>query len=232
MDDKPYIIDYEFCFPDGRIKKFNITFAPETFTIINKDQEIKPPWTKLDQSQCTCCPLDPKESSHCPVAVNLAEMVESFKDTFSFDDCLVRCITPERTYIKESSIQEGLFSVFGIIMATSNCPIMAFFKPMARFHLPFSTIDETVFRSTSVYLFRQYFEYKNGGTPDMHLTKLDEHYKKVQEVNKGMLGRINMVVEKDADMNAIIILNAIAQIFSTEIESSLNSFEYLFNPVE
>jgi len=93
-------------------------------------------------------------------------------------------------------------------------------------------IDETVFRSTSVYLFRQYFEYKNGGTPDLHLTKLDEHYKKVQEVNKGMLGRIDMVVEKDDDMNAIIILNAIAQIFSMEIESNLNSFEYLFNQVE
>ena len=108
---------------------------------------------------------------------------------------------------------------------------MSFFKPMARFHLPFSTIEETVFRSTSVYLLRQYFEYKSGKTPDLHLTKLDEHYKKVQQVNKGMLDRINIAVEKDADLNAIVILNAIAQMFSMEIEDNLNSFEYLFHQV-
>ena len=115
-------------------------------------------------------------------------------------------------------------------MATGNCPVMDFFKPMARFHLPFSTIQETIFRSTSVYLLRQYFEVQRGKTPDLKLEKLDELYERVQMVNLGILARTKNVVKKDAEQNAIIILNALAQMLSMEISDNLYSIEYLFTP--
>ena len=81
------------------------------------------------------------------MALNIADIVEAFQGTVSYDRCLVRCTTPERTYLKKTSITEALFSIFGIVMATSGCPVMDFFRPMARFHLPFATTDETAFRS-------------------------------------------------------------------------------------
>ncbi len=228
MDDKPYSIIYEFQFDDGNTKNFEILLDPDTVTLILPELRSTPEWTKLDHHQCACCPLEKEAHPHCPVAVNIADLTEEFKNAISSDNCFVRCITPERTYERDASIQEGLFSIFGIIMATSNCPIMNFFKPMARFHLPFSTVEETVFRSTSIYLLRQYFEYQKGNYPDLELKKLDQHYEKVQEVNTGILNRTRDVGKKDADKNAIVILNALAQMLTVEISGGLNSLEYLF----
>lgn len=228
-DGSNYWIEYEFCFDDGPNKVFKIELDNETISIVHPQPQDKPAWTELQNEQCECCHLSTEEYSHCPIALNIAELVEEFKNSFSYDSCLVVCRTPERTYQKETSVQEGLFSVMGIIMATSNCPTMNLFKPMARFHLPFSTIQETVVRSTSFYLLRQYFEHKKGKNPDLDMEKLDKHYENVQTVNRGMLERINTVVKKDADRNAIIILNSLAQLFSMEIEDNMNSVYYLFD---
>ncbi len=223
-----YCITYEFQFESGNIKKFNITLDPETITLVPKGSDPKPDWTKLEFHQCSCCTLEKELNPFCPIAVNIAEIVEEFKNEISSDQCTVICKTPERTYMKKATVQEGLFSIFGIVMATSNCPVMNFFKPMARFHLPFSTVEETIFRSSSIYLLRQYFEYKKGLIPDLELTKLDQHYEKVQKVNSGILDRTGHIAKKDADKNAIVILNALAQMLSFEISDNLNSLEYLF----
>jgi hypothetical protein len=59
---------------------------------------------------------------------------------------------------------------------------------------------------------------------------LDKHYDRVKAVNEGFMARINRLVEKDADKNAINILNSYAQMLSMQIYYSLNSLEYLFQP--
>jgi hypothetical protein len=228
MKDDTYQILYEFRFDDGKNKIFKIFLDPETILIIRPDAKNKPDWARLEYKKCKCCTLNEKDNPFCPIAVNISELTHEFSHSPSFDKCIVRCTTPERTYVKKASIQEGLFSIFGIIMATSNCPVMNFFRPMARFHLPFATIQETVFRSTSIYLLGQYFEYKRGKIPDLDLKNLDKHYEKVQAVNEGILKRTYIATHKDADKNAIIILNALAQMLTMEIGDSLNSLEYLF----
>jgi len=224
-----YSIQYEFNFDDGSIKTFLIELDVETISIVRPQPTDFPDWTLLETEQCECCPLSVNDVQYCPIAVNIAELVEEFKNYFSYDNCLVRCVTQERTYEKKTSVQEGLFSIMGIIMPTSNCPVMSFLKPMARFHLPFSTIQETMVRSTSLYLLRQYFEHKKGRNPDLDMEKLDQNYEKVQLVNKGILARISNQAEKDADRNALIILNSLAQLFSVEIDDNLTSVYYLFD---
>jgi len=84
------------------------------------------------------------------VAKNLFNTVEYFKNAPSFEKAEVYVETPERTYYKNTSLQDGLFSIFGVIMATSGCPPLDFLRPMARFHLPFSTLEETMIRSSSM----------------------------------------------------------------------------------
>ncbi len=229
MADQLYHIQYQFRFNDGSVKKFVLSLDPGTIKLVRPEMRQKPEWTRLEYHQCACCTLAKATHPDCPIAVNIAELLNEFKDAISSDHCMVMCTTPERTYLKQAAIQEGLFSILGIIMATSNCPIMNFFKPMARFHLPFSTLDETIFRSTSIYLLRQYFEYRKGRIPDLELTQLDQHYARVQQVNHGILKRTENVPKKDADKNAIIILNALAQMLAVEIGDGLNSIEYLFN---
>jgi hypothetical protein len=224
-----YCIEYEFCFDDQNRKIFKIELDAKTISIIHPQPKDFPGWAALDNEQCECCPLTLDDTPHCPIAINMAELVEEFKSSFSYDTCLVYCKTPERIYQKKTSVQEGLFSIMGIIMATSNCPVMNLFKPMARFHLPFSTIQETMVRSASMYLLRQYFVHKQGKSPDLDMKKLDEHYENVQKVNKGILARIGSVAQKDADKNAIIILNSLAQLFNVEIDDNLTSVYYLFD---
>lgn len=224
MNKNPYSIVYQFQFEDGSSKIFNLLLDPDTISVILPEPEIRPEWTELNHYKCSCCSLEKEEVPHCPIALNIAELSDAFSSSVSSENCTVSCVTPERTYVKEGTIQDGLFSIFGIIMATSDCPVMAFFKPMARFHLPFSTVEETVFRTTSIYLLRQYFEYRNGKEPDLDLKKLNQQYDDVQIVNKSILNRINSVAQKDA----IVILNTLAQMLSMEVRHGLNSFEYLF----
>jgi hypothetical protein len=132
--------------------------------------------------------------------------------------------------IKNTLVQEGLSSIMGIIMATSGCPTMDILKPMARFHLPFATVDESMFRSISVYLLRQYFLYQKGKTGDFFLKNVQAYYQEIEKVNTGILDRIKHASHLDADRNAIVILNALAQILNMEIDDDLRSLRCLFFP--
>ena len=120
------------------------------------------------------------------------------------------------------------FGVFGLVMATSACPYMDFLKPMARFHLPFSTAEETIVRSVSMYLLHQYFVAKRGGSPDLGLELLETHYEDIQKVNDGILERIKGVVQNDADLNALIILQGFADLLTMAISKDLSKIEPLF----
>lgn len=228
MDHKPYKIVYEFTLTNEQKTLFNILIDPETTSMILPEPVSLPYWTSLKYRQCECCPLETIGNPNCPVAVNIVKIIEEFKDSISYDDCLIRCTTPERTYHKKTSIMEGISSMLGIIMATSNCSIMDFLKPMARFHLPFSTYDETVVRATSMFLLRQYIECGNDSTHNISLKKLVQHYRKVNLVNEGMLKRISSLGSKDANKNAIIILHSLSQLLSNEISCSLESIVPLF----
>lgn len=88
--------------------------------------------------------------------------------------------TTERTVSAETSAQQGLGSLLGLIMATSGCPHTVFFKPMARFHLPFSNESETIYRAVSMYLLSQYFTTREGAPIDAGLDGLRDIYDKIQ----------------------------------------------------
>jgi len=123
---------------------------------------------------------------------------------------------------------EGLSAIFGVIMATSDCPIMNFLKPMARFHLPFSSVEETTVRTTSMYLLGQYFKYKDQPDMKIDFKTLENYYAQVKSVNEGIIKRISNVSEKDADKNAIVTLHSLSLFLSMEIDYGLSSLEYIF----
>jgi hypothetical protein len=224
-------ITYKYCFdfPNGMKKRFLVQLDGRTF-LFKPAVHALPDWTILTENQCSCCAL--KNVPHCPLAVNISELVTSFKDIVSYEACMVSCITAERTVSKNTLVQDGLSSIMGIIMATSGCPTMDILKPMARFHLPFATVDEAMFRSTSVYLLRQYFTFQKGGAGDFFLKNLKSYYEEIESVNKGILNRIRQASQLDADRNAIVILNALAQILNLEIDDDLRSLRRIFFPEE
>jgi hypothetical protein len=229
MDDIAYWFDYHIELEDGQRTRFHITLDPATLTMQPASPEPYPLWTRLAYKQCQCCPLDPTIHLYCPIAVNLTDLVDRFKDILSHKNCNVSCATVDRTYSKKTSAMEGLTSIFGIIMATSNCPVMNFLKPMARFHLPFSSVEETTARSTSLYLLGQYFEYKKGRVSGFDFDQLEKSYARVQLVNEGLLERIRSLGNRDADKNAIITLHSLSQFLSMEMDFSLTTVAHLFS---
>ncbi len=230
MNKKTYQIFYEFHFSSDHIERFDVQLDSRTCELLSPIPSSPPSWTRMSTHQCGCCSLEKKTTPYCPVAVNISSLVNSFKNIISVKKCVVRCKTPERTYLKKTSTMEGLSSVLGVIMATSNCPVMVPFRPMARFHLPFSTIEETIVRSVSMYLLRQYFEQQSGRPPDMNLVGLQEHYDKVRLLNEGLLKRISdLSLKKDSDKNALLIFHSLSQLLAMESYTSLKSIAYLFS---
>lgn len=229
MKHSPFEFHYRFQFEDSRWAEYSIALDPESLSLIPGDRNQEPAeWTRLEYRQCKCCPLKADKYPNCPIAVNIMELVDTFKDVFSYHDCMVTCETAERTYSKKTSVMEGLSAIFGVIMATSDCPKMEFLKPMARFHLPFATIEETTVRTASMYLLAQYFKGKERPEMKCDFKALESHYAQVQLVNEGLLDRINSLSSEDADKNAIITLHSLSQFLSMEIDYSLSSLEHIF----
>jgi hypothetical protein len=213
----------------GDVTEYTLNIDHQT-VVMQPNNDSKPEWAILAHHQCENCPLDKESEELCPVAKNLADVTDSFKDAFSYAKTKVVVETAERAYFRNASLQEGLFSIFGIIMATSGCPHLDFLKPMGRYHLPFSTTDETLFRATSSYLLGQYLSNEHRTEEERHygLDQLFARYAEVSKVNKGIIARINSIAKKDAGKNAIVILENFAQIISMEINSNLESLEHLF----
>ena len=216
-----------FDFPDNSKKRFLIKIDSETLEY-KASNSTPPDWALLGIARCECCRLELATNDFCPLAANIADLVFAFKDTASHKSCLVSCISTARTCSKDTTVQEGLASIMGIIMATSGCPSMAILKPMACYHLPFATVEESMYRSVSAYLLRQYFSHQKGENCDFFMHRIQEYYSEVQQVNEGILKRINMTSAMDADKNAIVTLNALAQILVMEVDEDLDSLRRLF----
>ena len=156
-------------------------------------------------------------------------MVRRFENVVSYQDLRVVSQTAERTVTQRTTAQEAISSLMGLIMATSGCPHTTYFKPMARFHLPLATGEETMYRASSMYLLAQYFIQKEGGRPDLALDGLREIYANVQQLNSAMADRIRAAIHQDAAVNALVILDFFALRFSIEIEDQLAAIKPLFS---
>jgi Domain of unknown function (DUF6901) len=224
----PLVYQYKFEFDRGLETNFEVRLDARTLQVAPDPNATRPSWTKLKFHQCENCPL-PDSVEYCPVAVNLARIVEAFRDKVSFESTVVTVKTKERTFVKKTSLQKGISSIIGIYMTTSNCPILDKLRPMARFHLPFATSEETFFRSISTYLTAQLVLSQNGQEPDWKLSKLLKYYKEINLVNRGMSDRLAKASERDATVNAIVILHSFGDGISYFVDGGLKEFEPMFS---
>jgi hypothetical protein len=221
-------IHYHFVFEDKSEAHFPINLRLQDLTFIPQNNKKHASWTNLEFNQCECCQLNQTDTSHCPIAVNLENIIATFKNRRSYERVLLRVETPERVYEKDIPLQHGLGSLLGIIMVTTGCPTMSILRPMVRFHLPFATIEETLYRSVSCYLLGQYFQFKKGNEPDWDLEGLAEAYKDIQKINVGMTDRLRSISEEDANANAVVVLDVFAKALPSSIVDSVKELEYLF----
>ncbi|QRY78616.1 hypothetical protein JVX91_24005 [Pseudomonas sp. PDNC002] len=180
-----------------------------------------PRWTRLDYNRCSNCPLNPAQYSHCPAAVDLHRVIEDFRGLPAFKKVSVQVRTPEREYIKHAGLEEGLRALLGVIMATSTCPLLGRLKPMAQQHLPFASNQEFILRAVSLYLMRQYFNFREGRHADWELKGLVKQFQQLQLVNQAFWQRIHETCEGDSNLKAFLSFFSMASSMSYSLEAQL-----------
>ncbi len=223
-------IQYKFTLEDGEDENFDLNLDAKNLGLINSPVDNPPAWTELDYLKCEHCPLSSKDVPHCPLALNLTGVVDSFKKLISYDSIRLQVTTVERVIIKETTAQKALSSLMGLIIATSDCPHTIYFKPMARFHLPLADRAETAYRATSMYLLAQYFLKKDGQKTDLDLEGLTKIYKNLEKVNHHTAKRLRSACQADAAINAITLLDTYTKTMPFMIGDSLENIKYLFEP--
>lgn len=222
-------ISYLFTFQDRRKERFDFSFHPETLEFMSEVPRRPPEWTKLENQRCPNCTVGDKWKPYCPLAIRIHSIVDSFNTMVSHEPASVEVITKERRYYCDTTAQRGLSSMLGLIIPTSGCPHTAFFRPMARFHLPFSSEEETIYRSTSMFLLAQYFRYREQGKADIKLKGLKDIYKNMEQVNLALARRIRDASKADSSVNAVILLDLFAKTVNCVIEDSLDELRSFFS---
>lgn len=198
------IIGYRLLLEDGHAYTFEVDIdrpAPET----TADDSSHAWWTGLEHHRCGNCPLDPDAVHRCPAAVDIEDIAEQFVQTLSIERADVWVHTANRSYFKQTDSQTALNALFGVIMASSACPILARLKPLAHFHLPFATLEETFHRLVGAYLVKQYLiqQQDDGDLPDWELHGLEQLYAELRTVNVHFMKRLRSAAKEDATINAL-----------------------------
>lgn len=226
MDAINYI--YQFEFQNGRKEEFHLKLDSKSLSPIQDDKIETPDWARLEFKQCIGCPLS-LETIYCPLAKQIAPLVDTLKDVASIEEIQVTVIQDERIISNDTTAQEGISSVMGILTAVSGCPLTQFFKPMARFHLPFANIEETFYRASSMYMLGQYYRWQDNLSADMDMRGLPQYYANVALVNKNMAMRLKDSKREDAAVNALVLLDMFVQCLPETIDEVLEEFKPLFD---
>lgn len=221
-------LTYRFTLPDARERAFDLQLDERTAELVSQPAAEPPAWTELGFHQCNGCPLDAAQVRHCPAARHLAGVIDGFADLVSYDKVRVTVGSEERAVVATLSAQQALASLMGLIMASSGCPRTAVFRPMARFHLPFSNEAETAYRVAAMYLLAQYFVAGDGGVADLALANFDKVYSGMHAVNRGMAQRLRAASRQDAIVNAIVLLDVHSSLVPAAIHDLLGEMRPAF----
>ncbi len=224
------LINYRFKFPDGLEESFSVELDDATLGYRAPAGATPPAWTALGNHQCENCPLKAEKSPLCPVAANLAPAIDRFVNHLSYEEVDVWVTTPARQYFKHVSLQKAVSGLFGLIMASSGCPILDKLRPMTMTHLPFAEMEETRYRATSMYLFAQFFRARKGLPADWDLTGLGQIEAEIGQVNRDFVDRVRSVPMQDANLNALVNLDCFLMPTPGMLDRSLKKLERLFAP--
>ena len=223
-------IQYRFRFKGGKEEIYLLNLDTVHMLVMDSPSAQPPDWTALGFHQCPNCPLAVQNAPHCPAALNMVRLVDRFNQLLSHDKVRVIVVADERMIHSRTTIQRAVCSLMGLLMACSACPLTDFFKPMARFHLPFASTEETVWRAASSYLLAQYFLKLEGRAPDIRFKGLTAIYSEIQKVNMAFARRLRAACEHDSMVNAMILLDMFAKSMPWAIEESLEEIRHLFQP--
>lgn len=224
----PVSIEYRIKLGEKRVENFQFQLDGKTFDLITGEIPDLPKWTELSFRQCPHCPLNPIEHSHCPMAVQLLDIVERFTDADAVDVVELEVVTGERRVIQTLALQNAIASMLDLVVPACRCPKTAFMKPLARFHLPSASEEETVFRVTGMYLLSQYFLSQTSGDSAIEFDGLTRIYEDLHLVNTAITSRLQGVTHSDSLKNAIALVERYSVLVPALLEDQLKEMRGFF----
>jgi hypothetical protein len=221
-------IEYKLTLSDGKLLRFPLQFSEPGFDLVLPSRENWPSWALLDNHKCNHCPLESTTCSHCPLASSLVDIVEATGDVVSHTPVQVEVDLPARKISLKSNVGDTLRSLLRLVIPTSGCPHAAFFKPMARFHLPLSDQEETLFRACSMHLLAQHFRGRAGLQAEQGFGGLVQIYADLNTVNQQVAARLQEAAGQDSSRSAVALLDIFAQIIPFTFDQALESLGPLF----
>jgi hypothetical protein len=215
---------YIFTFQEGHQIRINV----EVRRPQRDDNEHHAEWTHLEYQRCKNCPLSTEEHKYCPVALDIENTAKAFSGAYSYDPVTVHVHSPNREYRKDTDVQTGLNSLIGLIMSTGNCPILSRLRPMALNHLPFSSLEETILRTSGIYLLREYMKSVKGEIPDYSMANLEKLYKELRTVNRALKQRLDGAAKTDATINAINAFFSLSALVEMSVKEHMLDLEMFF----
>lgn len=207
------IYSYQFVFADGEEVGFRVDTEREP------EAGDLPAWTRLGYHRCDNCPLSASETDRCPPAADLHGIASHFRGRASTGRVRVTVSTASREFAADCDVQTGLRSLIGLVMASSECPLLTPPGDGARFHLPFATFEETLSHVIGGYLRQQYLVAVDGGDPDWQMRALRAHYRERESVYRCFSRRLEAASDQDANLNAIVALFSMTQRISLALDA-------------
>ncbi|KMP10940.1 hypothetical protein UR09_04795 [Candidatus Nitromaritima sp. SCGC AAA799-A02] len=222
---------YRFSFRDGSKKEFSFALDKNDLSLRSTGGENPlPEWTRLEFHQCSNCTLKEEEHPCCPVAKEYYAILLFFTDKISTEKVKVAVKIEDRSHYKETDLQTGISTMAGVINVTCGCPVLSQLRPMVLLHVPFASSEETTIRMLSLFLMKKFFEHKNkNAAPSLGLNGKMEFLKEVEKVNIGLVNRIRSMSSEDANVNALLRLDAFVKIMKDCIETEFEELDPLFN---
>lgn len=223
------MICYRFSFADGNRTEFQVDEAATTAQPPGSSEGM-PAWLNLDTHRCPHCPLPRSHCTACPAMEAIAPTIRSFDRRASTDTCDLTVEQNGVTHQAHAPLQHAVRALIGLQLALSACPTLCKLRPMARFHVPLSGVDETVFRVFGMYMLQQYLLQARGETPDWSLGNLQALYRDIHTVNNRLAARIRAASHADATVNGVVILDALAHTVEHNIHTRLERLAPWFTP--
>lgn len=217
-------IKYDFAFEGGRCWSHEIPMVTAPLSL----PDPLPEWTRLTFHQCAHCPLNGANHPSCPLAATLVAPVQALAGIPSWTPVTVRVTSPARIVTGETTLQRAAGSMMGLLSALSGCPHTRPMLPMAMFHLPFSSAEETLFRVMGMYLAGQHLRSRAGLPADWDMQGLVNIYRNLRTVNNGLAARIRAAAEHESSLNAIVLLDILAMDIGASIEDKEDALADMF----
>lgn len=208
---------------------FDFKLDPESGDLVSEPVANPPAWTALEYRQCEHCPLKKEEHPQCPIALQLFNIIDHFHDTRSIDEVTLEVVTEERTISQQVHLQHAIGSMLGLVAPTCGCPKMAYMKPMARFHLPLSTEEETVYRVAGMFMLAQHVW---GRETVDDFSGLKAIYADLHILNKTLATRLRGATQSDSSKNAIALLDMYSNLVPMMIDDRMPNLKQLFSAYE